>query len=305
MTVTGWVLFAAVTVIMVAALGLALWQRQIYRYTMKRLMEMLDAAIDGTFREQDFDESLLSAVESKLNGYLSASAVSSRNLAAEKDKIKELIADISHQTKTPLSNLLLYAQLLQEQGLPEESRVCIQALNAQAEKLSFLIATLVKLSRLETGVLTVHPKKNAVQPMLEEVCAQLSPKAVQQGVALVFETTDAEALFDPKWTAEAIFNLVDNAVKYTPAGGAVSVSVTPYDLFCRIDVKDTGMGIPEEELPKVFARFYRSPAVAGREGVGIGLYLARQILSKQGGYIKVASKPGEGSVFSAFLSHAR
>ena len=125
-----------------------------------------------------------------------------------------------------------------------------------------------------------------------------SPDALEEQRGAVDE---AAARFDPKWTGEAVCNLLDNAVKYTPAGGRVTVSVTPYELFCRIDVADTGPGLGEEEQAKVFQRFYRAPAARDREGVGIGLYLVRQIAAGQGGYVKVDSAPGRGSVFSLFL----
>ena len=233
--------------------------------------------------------------------YLSSSAVSARNLAAEKDAIKTLIGDISHQTKTPIANLLLYAQLLAEQDLPPESRAYVSALEGQAEKLRFLIDALVKTSRLESGVLAMTPKRHGLQQMLEDAAAQAAPRAEAKGIALTVEPTDLSARFDPKWTTEALYNLVDNAVKYTPTGGSVTLRAVGYELFCRIDVTDTGPGIPEAEQAKIFQRFYRSPSVSGEEGVGIGLYLARQIAAGQGGYLKVTSRPGEGSTFSLFL----
>ncbi|MTI57840.1 sensor histidine kinase [Geosporobacter ferrireducens] len=281
--------------------AIMLLQHRKTRKIMKTLNQMLDCAMDGSFAENTFDESLLSAVESRLNRYLAASAVSARNLKTEKEKIKELLADISHQTKTPIANILLYAQLLEEQELPEESIDCVAALRGQAEKLNFLIASLVKLSRLETGVFTLHPVSNAIAPMLDEVAGQFAPKAAQKEIQLTMNATDARMVFDYKWTTEALCNLVDNAIKYTPAGGSIQISVKEYDLFCRIDVADSGIGISEAEQPKIFARFYRSHSVSEQEGVGIGLYLTRQILAEQGGYIKVASSLGDGAVFSMFL----
>ncbi len=268
---------------------------------MKTLDQMLDSALDGSFTEHRFDESLLSSMECRLNRYLTASAVSARNLTAEKEKIKELLADISHQTKTPIANILLYAQLLEEQELPEESIACVTALRGQGEKLSFLITSLLKLSRLETGVFSLHPVSRAIAPMLEEAAGQLAPKVMQKEIRLTTNPTEANAVFDYKWTTEALCNLMDNAIKYTPAGGSIQVSVKEYDLFCRIDVADTGIGISEAEQAKVFSRFYRSPSVSEQDGVGIGLYLTRQILAGQGGYIKVTSSLGSGSVFSMFL----
>lgn len=285
----------------VLSIVIVLLERRKTKRIMKKLYQMLDLAMDERFEESTFDESLLSAVESKLSRYLTACVVSARNVTAEKEKIKALLSDISHQTKTPIANLLLYAQLMEEQDLPEESMTCVAALRGQAEKLNFLISALVKLSRLETGVFTLHPIPNAIAPMLEEAAKQLMPKAAQKEILLVTNLMEAHGVFDYKWTMEALCNLLDNAVKYTPAGGRIQLSAAEYDLFCRIDVADTGIGITEAEQAKVFSRFYRSPSVSDQDGVGIGLYLTRQILTGQEGYIKVASTPGSGSVFSMFL----
>ncbi len=280
---------------------LLLWSRYRQRRLLLRLQQMLDEAIAGTFTEHSFDETMLSALESRMADYLSASVTTAMQLQKEKDTIKELISDISHQTKTPIANILLYGQLLQEQPLPAESRQCVAALQGQADKLNFLIASLVKLSRLETGILTVQPSLQSLQPLLQEITQQYTAKAEAKGISLTVQDTDEQAVFDLKWTTEALGNVVDNAIKYTQPGGTVRITVTMYELFCRIDVADTGIGIAEEEQACIFSRFYRSPQVAQQDGVGIGLHLARQILSDQGGYIKVSSAPGKGSVFSLFL----
>lgn len=277
--------------------ALVLWHRWRMRRLLGSLERMLDAAIRGDFQEETFDESLRSAVETKLAHYLSASAVSARNLQEERDKIQSLIADISHQTKTPIANVLLYAQLLEEQA-PEECRAYTAALTEQARKLQSLIDALVKTSRLETGVLALHPRRGPLGPMLEEAVSQFVPRAEEKGLELILESTDAEAVFDPKWTAEAVCNLIDNAVKYTPSG-RITVSARAYELFARIDVTDTGPGVAEEELGKLFQRFYRASSQA--EGVGVGLYLVRQIAQGQGGYVKAFSRPGRGSRFSLYL----
>lgn len=298
MTAIGIIIIAAAVL---TAAAVVIWDRWRTRRLLKRLDTMLEKAITRGFTEEDYDESLLSAVESKLARYLASSTVSARNLQAEKDKIKTLIADVSHQTKTPLSNVLLYAQLLSEQPLPEENRACVMALEGQAVKLQSLIEALVKTSRLESGVLALHPQPASLAPMLEEAVAQFAPKAAEKKITLTLASSEGDGVFDSKWTAEAVCNLLDNAVKYTPAGGTVTVQTHCYELFCRIDVSDTGPGIPEEEQAKVFQRFYRSPANHQAQGVGIGLYLARQIAEGQGGYIKVFSKPGKGAKFSLYL----
>ena len=126
--------------------------------------------------------------------------------------------------------------------------------------------------------------------------------AEEKGVTLTFkDVPNVTAVFDIKWTAEAISNMIDNAIKYTEAGGSVEVSAAEYEMFVKIDISDTGIGMTEDETAKVFTRFYRSPRVHDDRGVGIGLYLAREIVSRQGGYIKVRSEVGQGSVFSVFL----
>lgn len=266
-----------------------------------RLNKMIDNAIEGRPIENGFDESKLSALETKLSHYLTANSATKIQLADEKFKINQLISDISHQTKTPLANIMLYTQLLAEGELSDYNQNCVAALTQQAEKLNFLISSLVKASRLETGIITVTPTKNNVANMLETVIEQATPKAMGKNIAFTVDIRDVEAVFDPKWTVEALYNIVDNAIKYTPSGRSVKLSVTPYQLFCRIDVTDTGLGISEDETAKIFSRFYRSQEVTDKEGVGLGLYLAREIIAAQGGYIKVKSRLGTGSVFSVFL----
>lgn len=291
--------YGCLAVLLLALAALFLWDRWRMRRLLRRLNRMLDEAARGDFREEAFDETQLSAVETKLAHYLSASSVSARNLQEERDKIETLIADISHQTKTPIANVLLYTQLLEEQA-PEDCRACTAALGGQARKLRSLIEALVKTSRLEAGVLVLRPRPGPLGPMLEEAAGQFAPRAAEKGLELRVEPTDAEAVFDPRWTAEAVCNLIDNAVKYTPSG-RVTVSARAYELFARIDVADTGPGVEEAELEKLFQRFYRGGASSGAEGVGVGLYLVRQIAQGQGGYVKAFSRPGRGTKFSLFL----
>lgn len=291
--------YGCLAVLLLALAALFLWDRWRMRRLLRRLNRMLDEAARGDFREEAFDETQLSAVETKLAHYLSASSVSARNLQEERDKIETLIADISHQTKTPIANVLLYTQLLEEQA-PEDCRACTAALGGQARKLRSLIEALVKTSRLEAGVLVLRPRPGPLGPMLAEAAGQFAPRAAEKGLELRVEPTDAEAVFDPRWTAEAVCNLIDNAVKYTPSG-RVTVSARAYELFARIDVADTGPGVEEAELEKLFQRFYRGEASSGAEGVGVGLYLVRQIAQGQGGYVKAFSRPGRGTKFSLFL----
>ncbi len=278
------------------------------RHTIKilnSLNRMLDRAIEGNFNETIFDETRYSAVECKMGKYLSASQISAHKVEAERNKIRALIADISHQTKTPISNILLYGELLKEQNLSSDSASCVEAMNEQAQKLQFLIAALVKMSRLEAGIIKVHPIQSDVKDMIEKIRTQYYQIAIEKGldflcVAPLISPQRLIAFFDEKWTIEAIGNIVDNAIKYTNQG-SITLRIKPYEMFCCIEIADTGMGIAEEEQAQIFARFYRSKRVSQKSGVGIGLYLAREIIMEEGGYIKVQSKLGEGSVFSVYL----
>ena len=295
---TGYVIAGVALLLALAVVAYDRWRTAC---TMRRLDEMLTAAMNGSFSEQNFDESRLSALESRLARYLTASALSERNVREQKDQISALISDISHQTKTPVANLQLYAQLLSEQPLTSQGKDCSAAISAQAEKLQRLIEVLVKTSRLETGILALHPQPEEITPVVERAAAQYAPKAAEKGITLTLGPHSGSAVFDPKWTEEAVCNLLDNAVKYTLAGGVITVEVKNYELFSAIQVSDTGPGIPEGEQAKIFGRFYRAPGAYQAEGVGIGLYLTRQIAEKQGGYVKVESAPGKGSTFSLYI----
>ena len=293
----------ALTAAALAAAGAAfgVWQWAARRRTLRRLNAMLDRAIAGGFSEERFDETELSALEGRLVRFLRGSAAARRTVETEQAAVKTLIADISHQTRTPIANLLLYASLLSESELDPRQREQVNALSAQAEKLSFLIKALVKASRLEAGIVAPAPAVNPVGPLLENAVEQEGPAALAKQITLTAEPFDGSAAFDPRWTGEALGNVVNNAVKYTPPGGRVSVSAQLLDSFCRIDVADTGSGVPEGEQAAVFNRFYRGGATRAAEGLGLGLYLAREILARQGGYIRLSSRPGEGCVFSLYL----
>ncbi len=201
------------------ALAGGLWFRRREKRTLEALDWMLDRAAQGAAIQGPLDEGLLSAVETRLGEYLESVGTASQALQEEKDRIKTLVSDIAHQTRTPVANLLLYTQLLGEEDLSGQGKVCVQALEAQAEKLRTLMEASVKTSRLETGMLALCPTPNPVGPMLEEAVAQFAPGAAEKGLTLTLVPTGAAARFDPKWTGEAVCNLLDNGVKVHPRRG--------------------------------------------------------------------------------------
>lgn len=285
-----------------ALLSGAFWYWYFYRREkrlLNRLSAMVDQAMDGSLSQTEISEEKVSALENSLKRYLDERQLTGEEQEQQNLKIQELISDISHQTLTPISNLQLYSQLLKEQqseASPELETIC-----EETEKLDFLIQSLVKLSRMENGIITVRPQKAPVSELLAAVKEQYMAKAEEKNITFTVFDTEETACFDRKWTQEALGNIVDNAVKYTQEDGRIEVRAEAYSFFTRIDVQDSGIGIKETELNKIFSRFYRSFDVADEPGVGIGLYLAREIVQAQKGYIKVSSEKGKGSLFSVFL----
>ena len=262
------------------------------------LNKMLDDAISGEFEESTFDESELSKLQTKLMRYLSSSSMSERKLQEEKQRIEELITNISHQTKTPLTNIMMYSQLLEETATEGPAAEYAAEISLQSRKLNDLIQALVKMSRLETGIFRYQKKETSLMQVTRNTAGQEAAVAEAKNIKLtIIEDHDANVMIDVKWVTEAVGNILDNAVKYSGEGTEIILSVFSYEMFSGIRIADQGIGIVEEEIPKIFSRFYRGKAVHDREGIGVGLWLARQIVEEHGGYIKVTSGEGQGSTF--------
>lgn len=274
---------------------------------LNRIQKMLDDAIDGSFEDRHLDESKLSSIENSMWRYLCDNRVAYQKLLEERAQIQTMISDISHQAVIPVTNITVYSQLLEEWLLLKDERPDpealdeITAIREQADKLDFFLECLVKLSRLETGIIHVKPCRQSLEPVLSEVRKQFITRAADRGIELKVENTASMAVFDLKWTIEALANVVDNAVKYTPVKGTVTIGVESYSCFTCIYVADQGAGIPEKEQANIFTRFYRGSSAGETPGLGIGLYLAREVMKAQNGYIKLSSGAEGGSKFSLFL----
>lgn len=225
------------------------------------------------------------------------------SIAKEREELQELISDISHQVKTPIANLKMIDATLLEQSVPEEKRRdFLKAMGGQIDKLDFLMQAMVKTSRLETGIISLDKRKQSIYDTLAAALGGILLNAEKKNIEVSVSCPEMlEVVHDRKWTSEALFNILDNAVKYTPSGGRISVSVESWEMYLKIDISDTGKGIAENRHGTIFKRFYREEEVHDIEGIGIGLYLSREIITMQGGYIKVVSEIGKGSTFSVFL----
>lgn len=269
------------------------------------LCRTLDNMISGSeepARGSD-SETLFARISHRLSRLYGIMQENRRKVDEERRELQVLVSDISHQVKTPVSNLKMVTDTLLARPVTEQERTdFLQGIRSQTDKLDFLFQALVKTSRLETGAIRLEKKDGLLIDTLAQAMSGIVYGAEKKNISVSVDCPeDLQLSHDSKWTAEALFNLLDNAVKYTPAGGEISVSVAQWEMYVKLDVADTGKGISESNQASIFRRFYREEEVHDEPGVGIGLYLAREIITRQGGYIKVTSEIGKGSTFSVFL----
>lgn len=221
----------------------------------------------------------------------------------EKKELQEMISEITHQIKTPISNIKMYGEMfMNEDGHTEQSKQFMDIMKQQLMKVEFLLDALVKASRLETEMIILEPSNSKIIETLAIAVNNVIPKAEQKHIEISVECRSSIQVYhDMKWTAEAVENVLDNAVKYTSENGKINISVNVGEMYTEIKVKDTGKGIEAAHINDIFKRFYREKSVSKVEGLGLGLYLARNIIALQKGYISVYSAVGKGSCFSICL----
>ena len=269
------------------------------------LCRTLDNMIDGNeeLQKSNDSETLFARINHRLIRLYEIMQKNRHKVDMERQELQMLISDISHQVKTPVSNLQMVTDTLLTKPVSEEERMdFLQGIRSQTDKLDFLFQALVKTSRLETGAIRLEKKDSSLFHTLAQAMSSIVYAAEKKEIAVSVDCPEDLTVFhDSKWTSEALFNLLDNAVKYTPAGGKIAVSVVLWEMYVEVKVTDTGKGISESNQAAIFRRFYREEEVHDQQGVGIGLYLAREIVTRQGGYIKVVSELRQGSEFSIML----
>ena len=268
-----------------------------------QLCELLDGMMSGKQElpeERQHEEGLFYKIHYRLKRLYEVMQENRNHIAKERKDLQELISDISHQVKTPIANLKMINNTLMEQKVPEQKQQeFLIAQSSQLDKLDFLMQAMIKTSRLETGVISLEQKEQSIYETLAAALGGIFLNAEKKKIDVQVDCPEGLMVsHDRKWTTEALFNILDNAVKYTPKGGNIWVSVECWEMYVKIDITDNGIGISEEHQGTIFKRFYREDTVHDAEGIGIGLYLAREIITLQGGYILVSSEPGKGSTFS-------
>ncbi len=218
-------------------------------------------------------------------------------LQKDKTALSNLISDVSHQIKTPLTSLGVLADLLAEDPPEADRRAFVERLRAQLGRIQWLVAALLKLARLDAGTAAFKSEPVDVRRLIERALEPLQiPLEIKKQRLVIHGGEGASFTGDLNWSAEALTNVVKNCVEHTPEGGRIEISYGANALYAEIIVSDDGEGIASRDLPNIFNRFYRGEN-AGENSVGIGLALAKAIFTAQGGDISIRSQPGVGTSF--------
>lgn len=285
--------------------GYSIYQK---RYIYRKIDRLLDSVLNQeAIVYSDVKEGEFSALVSRLRQIQEVLGSYVQEAEREKEQVKGLVSNMSHQLKTPLANLSLYGEILGNEDIPSERREeFVRKMQRQIDKLSWIVESLSKMVKLEQNIEGFEAADTAIRQTIFDAVDTVYEKMEKKEIRLTVEPfADCRLFHNRKWTVEVFVNLLENAVKYTQKGGAVSISVHPYEIYTEIRISDNGRGIRQEELTDIFKRFYRSPEVENLEGSGIGLYLSNLILEKEKGYITAASEYGKGSSFSVFLQNCK
>ncbi|OUN31166.1 MULTISPECIES: sensor histidine kinase [unclassified Blautia] len=267
------------------------------RKEMEALSEALEKLINGEEPETAgiSQDTLPSKVRSQILRLGEIMKAKDQALGKEKEEIRGLIADTAHQLRTPLANMESYLELLETMDWEEKEREnYLLALRESQEKIRFLTEGLIKMARLESRIIQIRKEARDLQETLLESILQVKKEAEEKHIEIRLEMTEGEqAPHDRQWLGEAVYNLLDNSVKYSEEYGQILMTVVRNEMFTEIRVCDWGRGIEEGEENLVFGRFYRGKNVSGEKGFGLGLYLAREIVHQHGGFLRLKrQEPG-------------
>lgn len=301
---------STVVIALVIILNIVLFIR-VLKYIMKKLEKVsfdIDRIMDGDYStiSNIDEEGILSRLESQFCQMSRRLQLSIDSINIEKEEVKSLVTDISHQIRTPLASIKMFNSLLIEGGLTKgEKEEFLERVKNEVEKLEWLANSLVKISTTESGMIQIKKEKEDVKQTILEAVNGVYLEALEKNIDINMSNLESIYVYhDFRWTKEAIFNILDNAVKYTDENGQINISMEKLETYIKIDIEDNGIGIPSKNIEKIFDRFYRgdSEKIKKAEGSGIGLYLARNILEEQGGGLIVSSEEGQGSKFTILIT---
>lgn len=282
------------------------------RYT-KAAFDSIDKMLDAILNKnaalpfKTVADSRISKLTHKAEKIMQGNVMEMTQTTQEKEKIQSFISDLSHQMKTPLSGITMYTDLLLEGNITaSEQQEFLSRMKAETEKLQWMMDSLIKISRLEIGTIELSPVPAGIKQTISDSISSVYSAASKKNISIqTADFKDISVLQDRKWTGEAMTNILENAVKYSPRNQEIDIAAERLPLYTKISITDHGIGIPPDEWNLIFKRFYRGKNVKNMEGAGLGLYLASLILQKQSGYILVDSKAGHYTTFSMFLQNCK
>jgi signal transduction histidine kinase len=298
------IIASSITVVIVIILTVFLNRRYVRR-TYNAIDAVLERILskDTAFPSETNIESRLSKLTHKARRITDVLVSEAAQTNEEKETIQGFISDMSHQMKTPLSGISMYADLLLEGGLSADEQQEFHArIKSGAEKLQWMMDSLIKMSRLEIGAIQLTPTRESVAQTISDAVGSVTGVTVKKNIKItVAGFKDMLLYHDRKWTREALANVIENAVKYSEPGGGIEINTEPMPMYTKITVTDHGIGIEKKDWNLIYKRFYRGSNAKDREGAGLGLFLASLIMEKQGGYIMVDSISGSYTTFSLYF----
>lgn len=248
----------------------------------------------------DQEEGELSMLRTNIYKATSTLRYQKELLLNDKVALANAIADISHQLKTPLTSMIVMNDLLKTEESETKKQEFLKTQSAQLDRMNWLIQTLLKLSKMDAGTITMNPERVEAKKIVSEMLKPFEIQMDIKNIKCVRKVGDISLKCDRNWTIEALQNIVKNCIEHMEEGDSLSVVTNETNIYTEIIITDTGCGISEEDLPHIFERFYKGRN-AGKDSVGIGLALAKTIMTSQHGDILVESKEGSGTTFNVRL----
>ena len=305
-----WLMYI-IMIILFAAVLVLLWKNYRIKKEAKLFAEKVEDALDAivTGKEWNMEEELEDSLWGRTGTQLAKAGHVFRKKEEdgfrEKERVKGLISDISHQLKTPLAALTMYQEIIAEEPEnPNTVKEFSAKMGVSLKRIKQLIEAMLKITRLDAGGIMFEKQKNSVYEVVSHGINELKLRAEQENKEIILEgDRDQTVSCDLEWTGEAIGNIVKNALDHTDSGGNVQIIWAQSPAMVRIQIKDNGSGILPEDIHHIFKRFYRSKKSLDTQGVGLGLPLAKAIVEGQKGVISVKSELGEGTTFTiSFLT---
>ena len=269
----------------------------------------LSAQLNALLHHQDclqlaqYREGELSVLRTEVEKLLQRLQYTTDQLQKDKALLSDSMADISHQLRTPLTSINLITAMLVPEDLSQQRKMeLLQELKHLLSRIDWLVEALLKLSRIDAGAVNFRREPVSVKALVETACAPLSVPMEVRGQSLRLVVDDEQFLGDAAWSAEALGNILKNCMEHTPEGGQITVSASQTALYTELCVADTGSGIPPEDLPHLFERFYKGKN-ATADSFGIGLALAQRIVSAQNGTLRAENRPQGGAAFFLRFYH--